>query len=215
MQIRTGKVRIRAMAVIATVAALLFGMGLTGTAYAADEPNMGADDGYVMIGDTKVSKEIGISTEEELNEFRLSSIPKTFIIDPETGKDVIVKLGVDDPDMYISAEQAKRVMGGSLTLEETLDEGENAAKVRQEKASRAVNPVTLYQRNGITTTFKESGAHYGSWPNSTRWNTGGWYASADYTYRGTHSNTGVRGPSSSAEFMQGNAVTVTAMYMSR
>lgn len=214
--------RMWAVRLVALFAACTFALGVLPACAQAEEPVI--EPGYVMIGGIEVAKGFGITTEAELDALAMSSVPKTYTIDPETGEDVRLDLGFDGPEGRVSPEQAKAVMDGTKTLDEVLEESEVSRNADAAvPASGTAAPAVLDRSGGIATSFSTAGAYYGShhgshydgyWPQSKRFYTGGWWASVDFTYKGAHNNTRVRSPHTGFDFGSGNLVEVTAIYMS-
>lgn len=205
--------RMWSVRLVALFAACAFALGVLPACAQAEEPAI--EPGYVMIGGIEVAKGFGITTEAELDALAMSSVPKTYTIDPETGEDVRLDLGFDGPEGRVSPEQAKAVMDGTKTLDEVLEESEVSRSIDAvTPSSSTAAPAVLTQSGGISTLFSTAGSHYGRWPQSKHFYTGGWWASVDFTYKGTHSNTRVKSPNTGFEFISGNLVDVTAVYMS-
>lgn len=214
--------RMWAVRLAALFAACAFVLGVLPACAQAEEPAI--EPGYVIIGGIEVAKGFGITTEAELDALAMSSVPKTYTIDPETGEDVRLDLGFDGPEGHVGPEQAKAVMDGTKTLDEVLEEPQTARGTdAAAPVSGTTAPAVLARRGGVSTWFSVAGSHYGSrygshydgyWPQSKHCYTGGWWASVDFTYKGFHNNTRVRSPHTGLEFGSDDLVEVTGVYMS-
>ena len=192
-----GKVnRLSVFAAVSAIISLLL-CTLPVSAFASESSN---SDEYVWIGKTQVASSLEIHNQAELDDFILSDIPKTVGFDPKTGEFVLVEPG--NEEYSVTAEQAI----------EMKKYQESLAKSNTTQITRS-RPVTLYHSSGYTTSFNNSGSHYGSWPGITKLTTGSWTANLVYVYNGITGSTSTCGPGGTYYPVYGHAVDGTALYM--
>ena len=189
---------------VAAIALVFGGMLFVAYAEASEAEHEPLPTGYVTIDGIKVSRAIGIEASEELDEFLMSSVPKSITFDPATAKFVTVDLGNEEEG--VSAEEAKEMMDGGA------DAGRIAHRSAVETAAEAKQSVLL-QQDESTVGFDSPGTYDGRWTGVSHFTTGNHSVNVEYVFRGMRLETGFCDPGSTIVPIYGHPLDVVAVHV--